>query len=309
MMRTLTAGVVATLAALAFASAALATAPGQNGRIVLASIRTGSYQLFTIGPSGGGLHQLTHVSGDAVNPDWSPNGRWIVFEHDTADDGRIVVMRADGSHLRTLPHPPGGAFDGQPSFTPGGGRIVFGSYNPVTNDAAIWIENLRGAHQHRLATGPDGADDPNVSPDGRWLTFVAFNGQDFGQGLIRTTIRGTHPKLLLPYSTDVAIKHDWSPDGRRIGISDDADRPASANVVTATAEGADLRRLTQLGDPELRALFGSYSPDGRWIVYRFEHHGHSTLMRMHPDGSHKTPIRRFPTFAPRFIDWGPTHAR
>jgi len=305
MLRKLTTASAAVLAVLVLAPAASATAPGHNGRIVFASIRTGSYQLSTIGPSGGGLRQLTHVAGDAVNPDWSPNGRLIVFELDTADDARVVVMRGDGSHMRTLPHPPGGAFDGQPSFTPGGGRIVFESYNPDLNDDAIWIENLRGRHQHRLATGPAGATDPNVSPDGHWLTFVAFDGNDFGQGLIRTTIHGTDPKLLLPYSTDVAIKHDWAPDGRRIGFSDDADRPASANVGTVAADGTDVRSLTHLGDPELRALFGGYSPDGRWIVYRFEHHGRYTLVRMHPDGSDKTAIRRFPAFPPRYIDWGP----
>ena len=83
----------------------------------------------------------------------------------------------------------------------------------------------------------------------------------------------------------------------------------SANVGTVGANGADVRMLTHLGDPELRAYFGSYSPDGRWIVYRFEHHGHFALVRMHPDGSHKTVIRRFPNFPPRYIDWGPTHVR
>jgi Tol biopolymer transport system component len=308
-MRRILALTCAAAVALAIAAPAHATSPGRNGKIVFSSNRTGSYQLYTIGPSGGGLRQVTHLDGDAVTPDWSPDGRWIAFELDTADGGSVALMRADGSHMRMLPNPPGGQFTGQPSFTPGGGRIVFGSFNPDANDAAIWIETLRGRHQHRLATGPAGADDPNVSPDGRWLTFVAFNRQDFGQGLIRTTIRGTHPKLLLPYSTDVAIKHDWSPDGRRIGFSDDADRPVSANVATVTAEGADLRRLTHLGDPELRALFGSYSPDGQWIVYRFEHRGHYTLVRMHPDGSHKTVIRRFSNFPPRYIDWGPTHVR
>ena len=310
MMRTAIAFSVAVLAALAFAPAAAATAPGHNGRIVFASIRSGSYQLYTIGPSGGGLRQLTHVAGDAVNPDWSPNGRWIVFELDTPDEGRVVLMRADGSHARMLPHPPGGAFDGQPSFTPGGGRIVFESYNPDLNDDAIWIESLRGRHQHRLATGPAGATDPNVSPDGRWLTFVAFDGNDFGQGLIRDH----HPR-------DAAQAALALLDGRRhqarlvagrppgVGFSDDADRPVSANVVTVTASGTDPRPLTHLGDPELRALFGSYWPNRQWIVYRFEHHGHYTLVRMHPDGSHKTAIRRFPNFPPRYIDWGPAHDR
>ena len=44
MMRTAIAFSVAVLAALAFAPAAAATAPGHNGRIVFASIRTGSYE-------------------------------------------------------------------------------------------------------------------------------------------------------------------------------------------------------------------------------------------------------------------------
>ena len=63
--------------ALATAAPAQATTPGQNGRIVFSSNRTGSYQLYTIGSSGGGLRQVTHLDGDAVTPDWSPNGRWI----------------------------------------------------------------------------------------------------------------------------------------------------------------------------------------------------------------------------------------
>lgn len=307
MVRKLLAAAVLVLAGLAFAPAAVATPPGQNGKIVFSSDATGSFQLYTITPFGNRLHQVTHVSGDAVNADWAPNGRRIVFELGDPNGCSIVIVRADGRQMRTLPHPPGAECDGQPSFTPGGGRIVFESYNPTTNDDAIWIENLNGSHQHRLATGPAGATDPNVSPDGRWLTFVAFNGQDFGQGLIRTTIRGTHPELVLPYSTDVAIKHDWSPGGHRIGFANNADRPdRSANIGTITANGQGTRWLTHLRDPELRAYFGSYSPDGRWIVYRFEHHGHYTLMRMHTDGTDKQVIRRFPNVAPRFVDWGPT---
>src|SRR3954447_10471607 len=306
MIRKLLAAAVLVLAGLVLAPAAVATPPGQNGKIVFSSEATGSFQLYTITSFGNRLHQLTHVSGDAVNADWSPNGRRIVFELDTPNRCSIALMRANGSHMRTLPRPPGAECDGQPSFAPGGNRIVFVSFNPHTEDEAIWIENLNGTHQHRLATGPAGATDPNVSPDGRWLTFVAFNGQEFGQGLIRTTIRGTQPKLLVPYSMDVAIKHDWAPNGRRIGFTKDTDRlDRSANIGTVAANGSNVRWLTHLRDPELRAFFGSYSPDGRWIVYRFEHHGHYTLMRMHPDGSDKQVIRRFPNAAPRYIDWGP----
>ena len=77
-------GVLAVSAALAVTGSASATPPGTNGRIVFGAVTDdGSSQLFLIGPYGHGLHQITHVNGDAIHPDWSPNGRWIAFEMDT----------------------------------------------------------------------------------------------------------------------------------------------------------------------------------------------------------------------------------
>ena len=69
-----------------------ATFHGTNGRIAY-SLDTGSgAQIYTIKPDGTGRRQLTRVDGDAISPDWSPNGRKIVFEVDhpneTGRDGR-----------------------------------------------------------------------------------------------------------------------------------------------------------------------------------------------------------------------------
>jgi Tol biopolymer transport system component len=300
--------VLLSAAALAAVSPAQATTAGVNGRIVFRAVTgDGSSQVFVVGSNGHRLRQITHLAGDAMNPEWSPNGRWIVFERDLAERCSIALMRPDGSHLRTLPPPPGSGCDAQPSFTAGGGRILFESYNPTENDDAIWVERLDGSHQRRLGSGTAlGATDPNASPDGLQMTFVAFNNQDLGQGLMRTGINGHHPQLLLPYSFDVAIKHDWSPDGERIAFSDDADNfDASANIGTIRPDGGGLRWLTHFTDPELRAYVGSYSPDGRWIVYRLEDHERYALMRMRADGTHRRVILPLSDFRPRGIDWGP----
>jgi Tol biopolymer transport system component len=142
------------------------------------------------------------------------------------------------------------------------------------------------------------------------MTFVAFNNQDLGQGLMRTGINGHHPRLLLPYSLDVAIKHDWAPDGERIAFSDNADNlDVSANIGTIRPDGGGLRWLTHYTDPEQRAYVGSYSPNGRWIVYRLEDHGRYALMRMRPDGTHRHVILPQSDFRPRGIDWGPAPIR
>jgi len=293
-------------ALIAAAPSALATTAGHNGRILFGADATGSSQLYTVGPHGHGLHQLTHVAGDAVHPDWSPDARSIVFELDTETGCNVILMRADGSHQRTLPRPPGAGCDGQPSFTPDGRRIVFVSFNPTTNDEAIWIQRREGSQQRRLTTSPfGGATDPNVSPDGTRLTYVAYNGQDLGQGLIRSRIGGHGSTLLLPYIADVAVKHDWRPDGRSIVFTNNADRfEKAANIGTIRPNGTHLRWLTHFTDPELRAYAGSFSPDGHWIVFRLEDHGQYALIRMHRDGTHRRVILPLSDFRPRFIDWG-----
>jgi len=296
-------------AALAVSGPASATAPGMNGRIVFGAVTgDGSSQLFLIGPYGHGMHQITHVNGDAVHPDWSPNGRWIAFEMDTENGCSVVIMRRNGSHQRTLPHPPGGECDEQPSFTPSGDRLLLSSYNPTLDDESIWIERLNGTHQRRLGkAGASQATDPNSSPDGTRMTFIAFNGEDLGQGLMRTGIKGRNPKLILPYRFDVAIKHDWAPNGRRIVFTNNADNlDVSANIGTIRPNGTGLRWLTHYTDPEVRAYVGGYSPDGHWIVFRLEAHGQYALMRMHPDGTHKRFILGLSDFRPRYIDWGST---
>jgi Tol biopolymer transport system component len=176
---------------------------------------------------------------------------------------------------------------------------------------------------------PDGAGfatDPNVSPDGETLSYVGFDGSLVGpppasepaQGLFTTdlddsddeddddTSAGIHQ--LLPFSDDLAIKQDWSPDGRRLLAGVNANflhAGDSANIVTLRPDGSGLRYLTHYTGGEVNAFAGSYSPDGRWIVFRIEDHGRFGLFRMRTDGSDLRQILPFSDFRPRGNDWGP----
>ena len=104
----------------AVAPSALATFPGRNGLIAFYSDTDAGAQIFTVRPNGHDLRQITHVDGDAVRPDWSPDGRRIAFELDTHDSGQRRDherrrQRHGHAAARARRH-----LEGDPSFTPDG---------------------------------------------------------------------------------------------------------------------------------------------------------------------------------------------
>jgi Tol biopolymer transport system component len=166
----------------------------------------------------------------------------------------------------------------------------------------------RGLEDRLIATRPRGAGDPNVSPDGRTVTFRGGDGTGGENGaLFRTSINGGPVTQLTPFAF-VSIKHDWAPDGRHVLYSDSADTgdpSISINIATVDPDGSHIRHLTDFHGGAVSAFAGSYSADGREIVLRLEDHGSSWLYQMRGDGSHLKPIIALGTLKPRLTDWGP----
>jgi Tol biopolymer transport system component len=286
------------------AAPAVATFPGRNGRIAFHSFTDSGSQIFSVRPNGNDLRQLTHITnGDANSADWSPDGRLIAFDIENEETSNVAIMNADGSNLRVLPHPDGFR-EVDPSFTPDGRRLIVVVIDLATDTDTTWSMNLRGTDRHLVL--PRSAEDPNLSPDGRSLAFLGFEGDQPG-ALMTMRVRDGQVRQLTPFSFDVGSKLDWAPDGRRLGFIHNANFAipgGSANIATIRSDGADLRFVTHFAGGEVNAFFGSYSPDGRWIVFRLEDHGLFGLYKMHPDGSHMQAILPLSSFAPRFIDWG-----
>ncbi len=285
--------------------AAYATTPGQNGLIAFAADTGSGPQIFIVEPDGTGLRQLTHVSGEATSPDWSPDGQRIAFELDDETHAGIAIMNADGTNLQDLT-PTG--FRGQPAFTPDRHHLVFECGDCPGGDG-VFIMNDDGTNPQRLTTNPfveEGDANPEVSPDGGTVTFVRHQVNEELQALFAVDIDGTNERQLTSYALEVGIKHDWAPDGQRIVITPHADFPdrLSPNVATISADGSDLRMLTRYTEGAVGAFAGSYSPDGHWIVFRLQSRRQFGLWVMSPNGGNRRLIATFP-FAPRFIDWGP----
>lgn len=307
---TLAIGIVIVVA-LALVSEATPTTPGRNGLIVYAQeLRPERFQLFTIHPDGTGKRQITHLR-SAANADWSPNGRRLVFEIDNAHGPAfcsVELANADGSGLVDLTGKRNGC-EGQPAFMPNGRRIVFVRFDDKTEVESIWSMNLSGGDRRPITPRKgSGVTDPNVSPDGKWITYVRIKKEGKLQALFAVRPDGSRLHQLTPYAWEVAIKHDWSPDGKLIVVTTNADfvRPhESANLVTIRPNGSGMTQVTHFTGAKENAFAGSFSPDGKQIVFRLEQGDTYSLAVIGRDGGSPRTLTTGRD-KPRFIDWG-TH--
>jgi Tol biopolymer transport system component len=289
------------------ASAGLATTPGKNGLIAYAQEASPDhFQVFTIRPDGSGVKQITHAV-SAQNPDWSPDGNRIVFELERKASAGIALMSANGTGVRVLT-PTG--FQGQPSFSPDGRSIVY-ERDIAEGNNGVWVMRADGTHKQRVTRSPFGCcdTDPNFSPAGKLITFVRIKQEGRQQALFAVRPDGSAPRQLTPYSWEVATKHDWAPDGKLIVLTTNADfvRPReSAKLVTIRPDGSGMTRLTHFAGGKKNAFAGSFSPDGKQIVFRLEQGDTYSLATIDRDGSNLRLLTKPSANKPRFVDWG-TH--
>jgi TolB protein len=115
--------------------------PGEKQRAILVAAADGT-----------GAHQITPWSLNAGdNPDWSPNGRWILF-HSHDGDGKqpqIYVVHPDGSGLHQLTHFKPGTIVTSSSFSPDGKWIVLGSTG-LGGNADLYVMHADGSGMHPL---------------------------------------------------------------------------------------------------------------------------------------------------------------
>ncbi len=293
------------LVAVAVAGAAFSTTRGTNGLIVYSQGPDDHYQLFTIRPDGLGAKQIT--KGAAwVNADWSPDGQSLVVEHGGPNQAGILRIEPSGRLIRNLT--PRG-FQGQPSFSPGGAWIAY-ERDIAEGNNGVWLMRANGTGLRRVTRSPFGCcdTDPNFSPDGKLISFVRAKKPDREQVLFVVRPNGTGLRQLTPYSWDVAIKHDWSPDGKLILLTTNADLVtpgASANLVTIRPDGTGKTQLTQFTGGSKNAYAGSFSPDGKQVAFRLEDGNTYSLAVMDLGTRAITRLTTGPD-KPRFIDWG-TH--
>jgi TolB protein len=116
--------------------------------------------VFIVNVNGTDLRRLTPWKLDAASPDWSPDGRTILFAtYWDPQPGKLATIdsiRPDGSHRTVLTSTRGSQQSFRPSWAPDGTKVVFTRFTPTgkTGRLDLYIMNPNGTGPKRLTNMP-----------------------------------------------------------------------------------------------------------------------------------------------------------
>jgi len=167
-----------------------------------------------------------------------------------------------------------------PAVSPDGGRIAF-MIGSIGNNADVWVLELARGLPTRLTYSESDEGSPVWSPDGRSICFAIASGG--AMGLMLMPADGSAEPVPMGFGAKNSKPTDWSSDGGSIlfskGYPDEG-----RDVMIARREG-DGWVETPLVATAFDEAFGSFSPDGAWVVYQSNASGEDEIYITASDGS------------------------
>ncbi len=261
-----------------------AVAWSPDGRQVVVSMQ-GSLWRHTLGTKA--AEQITNGPGYDYQPDWSPDGRWIVFA--SYRDDAVELTMLEVSTGKTWPLTSNRAVNVEPRWSPDGGRIAFvsTSFNGRWHIFTVAVADGRPGAVVRLTEDNDSKlpryyyskfdhyISPTWSPDGSELLFVSNRGHIAGSGgfcRMKAT-PGAEVREVRYEETTWKARPDWAKDGKRVVYSSYLGRQWN-QLWLMTPEGGDVFPLTY---GEFDATAPRWSPDGSKIAYVSNESGNTAL--------------------------------
>ncbi len=257
-----------------------------NSRTLLAA-HTELLTHIWIAPEGDAVraHRISSGLGDYKHIRWTPDGKLIVAALGNNID--IYLRDADGSELKQLTVNAGTNWGHEVSSD--NRYIVFDSDR--TGNFHIWRMDADGGNPTQLTNGT-GEKFPDLSPDGKWVIYTAF--QDWT--LWKVSIEGGAPvQIAKSYARQSAI----SPDGRWIVyMASETNRQ-----IVMPFEGDAPTKPLDLppGAPLLQPV--RWSPDSQAIQFIVKREGVENIWQMPLDGGAPKQITNFTSDRIFSYDW------
>jgi len=231
--------------------------------------------------------QLTAGPGYDYQPDWSSDGRWIVYAKYNNDAVALWVLGVQGKKSHALTQDNG--VNMEPRFSPDGKRIAFVStsyhgrfhiFAGRFEDGTLRdLQRLTGENRSPLPRYYYSAFDHEISPvwspDGSELLFVSNRGHIYGTGGFwrMKADSGAEAREIHYEETAWKARPDFSPDGKRIVYASYLGQ-AWHQLWVMPAQGGDSFPLSY-GDFD--NVNPRWSPDGQKIAFISNRGGNTSL--------------------------------
>jgi TolB protein len=253
-------------------------------------------------PSGGDGLGLIHPDGthdhsiaikpseEQLLPDWSPDGKRIVFTTRGGETEPLYVYDLATKRARQLfPCTNPCVGDDEPAYSPDGTKVAFiralgpfirskAAGEEVPSDCGLWIGDVGSGKVSQITSNTHPACNreynPHWAPDGSRLTYWRDpyrNGQPTGTAVFTIKPDGTGEHRLTDPKM-FAGDPDWSPDGAWIVFSTYPLNefnfvPEVSNLYRMHPDGTGMEQLTHNKTTDLRATQPRFTPDGKWILF------------------------------------------
>lgn len=230
-----------------------------SGRLVFASDREGSYDLFLADAGGGPPWNLTRSPQDELAPVFAPAKNYLVYLFKHREAYGIARLDLATMERRELMPPRPGWNYGTPMPSPDGRRIAYNA-GPLEN-LDLYVMDANGSNARVLAASPSQDYHPAWLPDGTALVYVVQ--EQTSSALILLPLDANTAPVEI-YRTEGRLNAPAvSPDGRMIAFAERRDNGES-NIYRMSVQGGPAERVTNgLGN----AATPSWSSDGQRLMF------------------------------------------
>ena len=148
------------------------------------------------------------------------------------------------------------------ALSPDGNEVAFRRLSNLPEQSGIYLGQIGGEHPLQLTRDPTDQS-PVWSPDGRFVAFSRYKGQEHSVYIV-STLGGAERKL---YSGAPSFPPlDWSPDNKFIALSGAPPGHSSSSIFLLTLETLETRKLSEpiAGNQDWGPAF---SPDGKQLAF------------------------------------------